>query len=191
MINKVLLSIICILTCISFWTLGCDRIQKPTNLSIILAQTDDLPTDPDEDIPILPQTAEIDPGKYRMRVGLSTYGEEDGKVYRLIYSIEDKADGCILVEILLDPKPKSETPGNVSIFEPNLENGKWVSDAVVIEITGKRDVSPRLIPEGLDFIPDFAVPQEPCTVHVYDGRLIKNLSSPEVVFQFEDELRTQ
>ncbi|MCY4401764.1 MAG: hypothetical protein OXD54_04235 [Candidatus Poribacteria bacterium] len=191
MINKVLLSIICILTFTSFLTLGCDRIRKPTNISAILAQTDELPVDPDEDIPTLPQTAELDPGKYRMRVGQGTFGEEDGKIYRLIYSVDDKAAGCVLVEILLDPQPKSETPGNVSIFEPNLENGKWIFDAVVVEITEKRDVSPRLIPEGPNFIPDFAVPQEPCTVHVYDGRLIKNLSNPEVVFQFEDELRTQ
>ena len=184
------LSMICILVITSFFTLGCDRILKPTTISEIIAQTDDLPGDPDGFVPILPETAEIEPGRYRMRVGPGTYGEEDGKLYRIIFSVDDRAAGCVAVEILLNPKPKGKTADGKHILRPNFVDGESIDDAVVVEITAKRDVSPRLLPEEPELAPTpyFADPQEPCTVHVYDGRLIKNLSDPDVFFEYEDEV---
>ena len=184
------LSIICIFAITFCFTMGCDRIQTPLNISEIIAQTDDLPSDPDGFVPILPQTAEIDPGKYRMRVGTRTYGEENGKLYRIIYSVNDAASGCVVVEILLNPKPKNKGSDGRHVLDSNWVNGKSVYDAVVVEITKKLDVSPRLIPEEPELAPSpyLADLQKPCTVHVYEGRLIKNLSDPDVIFEYEDEM---
>ena len=186
---SVFLPILCIFVITCCFTVGCDRIRKPTNISETLGQIDDIPSDPDGPVPVLPQIAEIEPGKYRMRVNPAMIGEEEGKIYRLLYAVNDRAQGCVAVEILLNPSPKYRASDGQIVLNPNGGADGSVFDAVVIEIKAKKDVSPRLLPEEPELAPSpyLADPQEACTVHVYEGRLIKNLSDPHVVFEYDED----
>lgn len=169
---------ICVLVCIL--TFGCGRYEKPVSITELIDKPETINPDLDEEIPIIPAVADIEPGVYRMRVATTVRTRD--KITSILWTIDD-AEMCTVVELLLNPVPYLFAANDGFIFEPLEMGEETVYDSVVIEIFEKIGVNERQVPEH----PSDEYPAEFCTVHSYEGRLIKNLSNPDLMILYDEE----
>ena len=125
---------------------------------------------PDRSLPEIAQDAELTPGRYRIRTGSVT--RSNYKMTRLHKAIGDPEDR-VQVRILLHPQPWSETAGGERVIGSTTLYGDTVPDEVVVEI--KRQI--RVYTEQAG--------RNTNTIYEYEGELIKNLSKPEFVVEYE------
>ena len=117
----------------------------------------EVPEDPYANLPEIAMSAELEPGKYR----ISNVGGTRGNFEVIsITKLVNRADR-IVVTITLNPRVLDRDAGR--------------DEELVVEILRKIEVIEKMAASG------------PYTSHEYEGRIIKNLSRPEIVFEYEED----
>ena len=114
------------------------------------------------EIPLIEST-ELSPGIYRMDIHISQSSN-----YKLVYvGTRPTEDNNVYVRIPLDPKPWSTTEDGVPIHIPGLDKEFLVEIYEFVDVTTETRGNVKR------------------TFYNYKGKLLKNLSRPDVLIEYE------
>ena len=188
-------TMMCVLVIACCFAIGCEQMQKPTMDMVGMVTEPETPaepetpetppdptmpeTPPDPAMPTAPETPmepETPPDPYASLPEIAMSAElEPGQLYRIsnaggsganfevirLSKVIDRVD-LIVVGITLNPP--------VSVYDVTSNK-----EELVIEIIRKIEVVEKVGSRG------------PYTSHEYEGRIVKNLSRPEIVFEYEED----
>lgn len=150
----------CFLVIVCCLSTGCDLYRS------VMVTVDDsrIPEDPDKYLPEIVPSPTLAAGKFRIRV--DGYKVSNSKLVQIHSTIGD-IDERVKVIIHLNPAPPSRTPDDKFVLGYSKVNDAVVLDVFVVEITG--------------------IIKATESVYEYEGIAIKNLSRPEILFEYADD----